>query len=59
MNRNIPFNKFLPKSSLVKKLEAILDRDEAHERYTINEAKWNFEWEAIKYVTTEREGMNE
>ncbi|CAK4983743.1 unnamed protein product [Aphanomyces euteiches] len=52
--RNIPYNtisgcnKLLPKSALVKKLEAILDKEEAQEQYTILEAKWNLEWERIR-----------
>ncbi|RHY83867.1 hypothetical protein DYB26_016014, partial [Aphanomyces astaci] len=53
-HRNIPYNKLLPKSVLAKKLEAILDKEDAQEQYTIDEAKWNIEWERIR---REREAL--
>ncbi|ETW05764.1 hypothetical protein H310_03448 [Aphanomyces invadans] len=46
--RNIPHNKLLPKSVLAKKLEGILDKEDAQEQYTIDEAKWNIQWEQIR-----------
>ncbi|OQS05189.1 regulator of chromosome condensation (RCC1) [Thraustotheca clavata] len=47
-NRNIVYNKLLPRPKLAKKLKAILDKEDAYEEFTIQEAQWNFEWERTK-----------
>ncbi|OQR95219.1 regulator of chromosome condensation (RCC1) [Achlya hypogyna] len=47
-NRNIDYNKLLPRSKLAQKLAAVLDKEDAQEQYTMLEAEWNFEWERTK-----------
>ncbi|KAF0689355.1 Aste57867_19181 [Aphanomyces stellatus] len=47
-NRSISYNKLLPKSVLAKKLEAILDKEDAQEQFTMDEAKWNIQWERLR-----------
>ncbi|KDO30231.1 hypothetical protein SPRG_19786 [Saprolegnia parasitica CBS 223.65] len=47
-NRNIAYNKLLSRAKLAKKLESVLDKEDAQEQYTMLEAQWNFNWETIK-----------
>ncbi|EQC40572.1 hypothetical protein SDRG_02460 [Saprolegnia diclina VS20] len=47
-NRSIAYNKLLSRAKLAKKLESILDKEDAQEQYTMLEAQWNFNWEQIK-----------